>query len=513
MNFEQGKLLGGSSGVNNQAFIGPSAADIDLWASLGNRKWTWNELSPYYGKTYKKTSPSTAIAEHLGVGSHEHGTKGHGPLQVSYPAGSLDNPLTKAWNDTFDSYGLKMENDPFSGTSIGAYSTCSTIDEHGQRSFAANAYLGAAKARPNLHIMTGVHVQKIDISGEEPKKAERVIYTSDGVEKSIAANREVILAAGVMQSPKILELSGIGDPELLEAHGVDVVVPNKNVGENLQDHLFAGMGFEALPDVATMDPLLRQEPEAIGKAMEEYQTKQIGPLASASMASHAFVPLSKLSEIAGGYDPASFQEHLLADSEATEQTPKLLELLTSPHQSAMSFFPVPVQIPYPPGQLKSSNFISIGALQSHPFSRGRVHILSGDPANDPLIDPCYLSSSVDMDLFTAALHFIYKIAKTPPWSSFLKSNGQIPQFPISQDSESFRAWIKETASTCWHPCGTCAMLPLNKGGVVSEDLLVYGTQNLRIVDASIFPTIPRGNIQSTVYAVAERAADIIKSAM
>ena len=508
----QGKLLGGSSGINNQALIAPSAGDIDSWAALGNHQWDWATLSPYYRKFSTFSRPPDDVCIHLGVGHLSAQETGEGPIKVSYPNGALKDQLAKDWIDLFDAQGLRLKEDPFCGTSPGAYAVPSTVHPTTkQRSFAANTYHNKAKARPNYRLFTGAEVQKILFSGGDDKRAERVLFKCNGQLHELGVRREVILSAGTLQSPKILELSGIGCITLLSKHGIDPIIQNANVGENLQDHLMLGVGFEAAPGVQTLDSLARKDPEAIQTAMAQYQRDGVGPLASGSIAAHAFVPLDAVLASAG-QEAAEFRRRLASTLSEGSTSPVLAEvskLMQSPKESAIAFFPIPVQSIS--GELCPGNFVTIGAIQSRVFSRGYCHISSSNAADAPLVDPRYLSSDMDLELMALAVWFILNMANLPPLSSHLNDGGTRLQSTRPVDHSGAKQYVRRCAKTTWHPCGTCAMLPLDKGGVVDQNLRVYGTHNLRVVDASIFPLIPRGNIQSTVYAVAERASDIIKT--
>lgn len=346
------------------------------------------------------------------------------------------------------------------------------------------------------------------------------------------ARREVILAAGVFQTPQLLELSGIGSPKLLEKHGVEVLLPNPNVGENLQDHAMTGLCAEVIDDVPTGD--LRRDPNFKAKAMEMYEKQRTGPL-TAGFPSFAFLPLAGWAE-GKDTDIAALLRHgesTLPNTEdgrpSREQQAQLIRsMISSPNEASVQLCLGASQVHFDKSTYSDvfavtepENFAAILVSLPHPFSAGTVHINSPDPRQLPVVDPKFMSHPLDREVLGRHMKALDQLLAAEPFANLLKTGGRrlpagSPLFaPEAAESESkrleaakehARTYIRSTS----HPIGTCAMLPKDKGGVVDERLRVYGVRNLRIVDASVFPMVPRGNIQSTVYAVAERAADFVK---
>ncbi|KAL8733573.1 MAG: hypothetical protein Q9166_001981 [cf. Caloplaca sp. 2 TL-2023] len=315
---------------------------------------------------------------------------------------------------------------------------------------------------------------------------QRVSFISSSNEqpKTVKARKEVILAAGVFQTPQLLELSGIGDSELLRQLGIEVVLDNKNVGENLQDHAMTGLCAEVKEDIPTGD--LRRDPPFKAKAMEMYEKDRTGPL-TAGFPSFAFLPLA---------DWADDSDIEARDREGT---------------SYGDVFAV----------TEPENYAAILVSLPHPFSAGTVHIESKDPTRLPVVDPRFMSHPLDVEVLGRHVKALDQLLAAEPFASLLKAGGRrlpatSPLFTpealgdeskrLDAAREHARTYIRSTS----HPVGTCSMLPLEKGGVVDSRLRVYGVRGLRVVDASVFPMVPRGNIQSTVYTVAERAADFVK---
>ncbi|KAK7744110.1 hypothetical protein SLS53_003631 [Cytospora paraplurivora] len=513
----QGKALGGSSAVNGQAFIAPGQPEIDAWAKLGNPGWDWANLAPSFKKFYTLVPPSDqAVVDHLGldwIDEEHHGTSG--PIKVSFP-GLLQNPLCKAWIDAFRGLNKVTNADPFSGNSIGGYSNTATVDpETKLRSYAGPAYGASASQRPNVRIITEARTDKILFTetGVGAVKATGVQALVNGKLETFTPKKEVILAAGVFNTPKLLELSGVGGKQLLERFGIPVVLDLPAVGENLQDHLMTGLSYEVVDGVITGDPLLRQEPEALAQAQKLYFEHKTGPYTIGGVQSHAFMPTQNAAELLDSL-PGPLRP------EESEQYEIVRSILEKPNGSSASWFMFLAQANLHEGaksfvgtQLHPENFASLGCAQSHPFSRGSTHISSADVEAMPNIDPRYFSHPADLEIMARHVQELdTKLRPSPELATFFKPDGKRnhPDSFNVHDLEGAKRYVLDTATTTYHPCGSAAMLPKEKGGVVDSELVVYGTENLRIVDASIFPLVPRGYIQSLVYAVAERAADIIK---
>lgn len=450
-----------------------------------------------------------------------------GPLQTSFPANFTD-PVRGAWADTFAADNLLMPTDPFVNPSLGSFSCLSCIHpETKQRSYSASAYYQPIQGRDNLHILTKAEVSKILFDETESGsqiRASGVQYEHNGKTSVVKASKEVILAAGALQSPKILELSGIGDAKLLQKLGIDVVLDLPAVGENLQDHAVSSVCFEVIDGVETLDALVRQEPEALAQAMQDYGTSQTGPLSHVGVTSYAYLPVRSpdgrqaieraLTDnkppsgegFSNARDRAYFEIAEKALLEASDATAAYLTVAAQTPQSAG--FPSESQ----PGPLPG-NFLTIGAMLSHPLSRGTVHIQSNDYSAPPTIDPRYLTNPVDIEVLAQHMLEIEGIASAPSFGKLLKSplrRGRPASYLTS--TEAAKQYLRDSVISMWHVGCTCAMLPKEKGGVVSSDLKVYGVNSLRVVDASALPTISTANLQATVYAFAERASDIIKEA-
>jgi choline dehydrogenase-like flavoprotein len=327
------------------------------------------------------------------------------------------------------------------------------------------------------------------------------------------------LAAGTTQTPQILELSGIGRSSVLQAHGITPIIDHAGVGENLQDHGIAPLGYEVADGLPSRD--MARDPEVAAAAMAAYQKDGSGSLGMVPLTS-AFMPCVDLGQ--------PELEEILQKIEASIKNPEisithrkqfevLRGLIKNPEEPTAQYMLAPFQVlpragDDPKSILSLSHpgfFISMVAALSYPLSRGSVHIQSANPQDAPLIDHRMLHHPVDLKLHARHTMWLEKIAEAEPMASLLKKGGErLHATEPLTDIEKAKEICKELVLSVYHVSGTCAMIPREDGGVVDTKLKVYGTTNLRIVDASIFPLEARGNIQATVYAVAEKAADIIR---
>lgn len=448
----RGKVLGGSSSINGLVYMRGSPDDFDEWESAGNKGWGWSDVLPAFKSI-----------ETYGGGANE--TRGNsGPLYVNN-ARDQAHPLNEHFFEGARELGLQVTDDlNVSGRdNVGIYQT--TIKD-GQRASASNAFLDRAINRSNLHVIDEAHVTKIEFIG---KRAVCVNFMRGGRMRSIFANLEIIVAAGAVGSPLILQRSGVGDENKLKQHGIDVFEHLPAVGDNLQDHL----GFEYV--YRSKIPTLNAElgsPMTRLKAGLQYLTKKSGPLS--------------VSVNQGG------------------------GVLTDP---AMQIYLRPLS--YTTGEPNTRNFFrpdsfqgfGLGASQTRPLSRGRVDIESSHPMAPPVIAPNSFSVSEDLEGLVDAAKFLRRLASTQSMSQVIEEE-YIPGASIQSDDE-IRQDLRARATTMYHPVSTCRMGQDRKTNVVDERCEVYEIFSLRVVDASVFPTQISGNINATTMMVAEKASQMI----
>ncbi|SPQ27078.1 71b3be25-ee30-45ea-adef-af27a502ed57 [Thermothielavioides terrestris] len=517
----QGRLLGGSSGINSFLFTPTSKDNVNAWAKLGNDGWDYDIFQAALKRSYTFHTPS-------GV------RQGDGPLQLAVHVSEPQVTWAKAWAESLESLGFPSC-DPFSGTVCGSFDNPESVyPETKQRCFSANAYLGSARDRANLTVLTDTTATKILLkrSSEhgEAVVAEGIqIKTKDGEVRTITARREVILSAGAINSPRLLEISGIGDSALLNRLGIDVAIDNPHVGENLQNHVYTGVVLEIRDDVETLDPFLRSEPQAVNAATQAY-AQGTGPLASSSIVASAQLPLPKAGQ--GDDDDIAqlVQQHLSTDSarDAAQKTTAeaaaftaaneayVRRVLTSATEASATYLIFPAYMSFEdldPRFRAPGNHITIGVMLSHPLSRGSVHITTASAdalagSSGVAIDPRYLTHPLDIEVLARHVRFTERaIAAAPPIARYLKHGAPGSRFA---ELGAAREYVRSTARGAHHYTGTCAMQPRELGGVVDARLRVHGCANLRVCDASVVPLEPTANTQAVVYGVAEMGAQIVR---
>lgn len=333
--------------------------------------------------------------------------------------------------------------------------------------------------------------------------ASGVEYSKDGQLHAVSAKAEVLLCAGAFKTPQLLELSGIGDKDVLEAHGVQVHLDLPGVGTNLQDHFWCPFVVETDPQYESVEVL--NNPARAAEEWKLYEESKTGMLSGTCCTLYAFLP----------------KDSFMADSSSLleEVTQSLCHSgpLETIQKAWLSAGDIPfLEVALFPGFLPvaghkaedGKSYCSFFLALTHPFSSGTVHITSSDPLAAPAIDHCVLDNEVDLQILTSAVKFARKLAATESLKTVL-TREILPGLGVQTDEE-IKEFIRATVDTVFHPIGTAAMLPRKDGGVIDPSLKVYGTSNIRVIDASIIPIHLSAHIQATVYAIAEKASDIIK---
>lgn len=452
----RGRVLGGSSAINAMIYIRGSRFDYDGWRDeFGCVGWGYRDLLPYFRR---------AEANSRGA-SRWHGTDG--PLSVVDLG--YKSPHGEAFIEAAKRRGAP-DLDDFNGPIQEGVGFYQVTQRDGRRCSAADAYLppSVRAARPNLTIRTGALVTGVLIEGG---RAAGVTVRQQGGDETIRAEAEVILCAGAIGSPQLLMLSGIGPADELRDQGIFVIADNRAVGANLTDH-------PAVP-VIWSTPKLRGLWENSGNSgVIRWKLTHKGPLTSNIAEAGGFArsdPRLQAPDLQWHVLPAAF----------------LRQGLTDPARRAMSVLVTLVDV----------------------ASRGRIALRSRDPRHRPLIDPGYLSDSSDLTALTTGVRLVRDYASAAPLSGVVR--GEIAPGDAVRTDHEVRDYIRANVSTIYHPTGTCAMggdsalHEARQSSVVDPQLRVRGVTGLRVVDASVFPTLPRGNTNAPVIAVAERAADLI----
>jgi choline dehydrogenase len=453
LNYPRGRVLGGCSSINGMIYMRGQARDYDLWRQAGNTGWGWDDVLPYFLKSED---------HHGGAGELHHAG---GPWRVETQR--LHWPILDAVREAAGELGIAKTSDFNSGDNAGA-GYFEVNQRRGVRWNAAKAFLRPALKRPNLRVVTGAMAERILLQG---RRATGIELTVDGEPAVARAAGEVVLAAGAVGSPQILQLSGIGPAALIQRHGIAVAHDLAGVGGNLQDHLqirtiFKVTGARTLNELATT---------LIGKARIglEYALRRSGPMAMAPSQLGIFCKSDP------SYDTANLQYHV---------QPLSLDKFGDPLH------------PYPA--------ITLSVANLRPESRGTITIASADPRKPPEIRPNYLATETDRHVAAQSIRHARRLMATKTMAPYAPQE-VLPGRQFESDAELAYA-AGDIGTTIFHPVGTCRM-GQDERAVVDERLAVHGIAGLRVVDASIMPTITSGNTNSPTVMIAEKGADLIRA--
>lgn len=446
-------------------------------------------------------------------GDEFHGSDG--PIHTSFNDwySPFEEDFCKAAYDVSGSENTL--HDAWSGDHMGFYSSLGAVnrtDDPGKRSYAATGYLRPNLKRPNLKVLTAAQATKV--LGIDSGTANGVEFIHKGKKYSVGAKKEVVLSAGVIQSPQLLELSGIGDPEVLQKAGVECVVENKGVGANFQDHVLGGLLYDLKPGVPSLDAM--HGADYAKKMQEMYDKVGQGPLGSPGMGMGFVSYASLVSKDELEQTIAEIKQKSLAKTEFEKKQEKvIINQLRDPTFANLQTFCIMCRLDVGKGSDQTQFFsappegteqVSLLMCLEHPLSRGTVHITSSDPLAPPQIDPGYFRNEVDAKILAAGMKWMDQVAKHPLLAKQMGKR-ELPAQDASLDTEAERIeYVKNHISTQYHLIGTVAM-----GEATDDHLLVKGVKGLRVVDASVFPGHVSGNIMSSTYAVAEKGADLIKA--
>ena len=443
----RGRVLGGSTAINGLMYVRGDREDYDSWRASGLAGWGYEDVLPHFRAFERNLS-------HADKAFHGHA----GELWTQKAKGL--NPLYAAWLDSAGAAGFSA-NEDFNGERQEGVGFFDFNLHGGRRVSAADAFLDPIRSRRNLHVRTRTHVTRLRFDG-------RRCIGVDTDRGQLSAAREVILAAGAINSPQILETSGIGDPALLRTLGIQVIMEASSVGENLHDHLGITVQHDCLTPV-TLFGLMRPD-RAIGAGLRNLLTGG-GPAAA--------VPLE-----AGGF--LKTRPEFDRPDVHVILVPGLSLAATRGGQSRHGF--------------------TTSVYQLRPLSRGHTHIVSADPRAKPRIDPNYLAESRDGRVLRDGVALARRIAGQSPLSRY-RGDEISPGASLSNE-EDIGAWVAQNATTVFHPVGTCRM-GVDEHAVVDAQLRVKGVQGLRIADASVMPSIISGNTSAPTMMIAEKTAAFI----
>ena len=450
----RGRTLGGSSSINYMIYIRGHRRDYDHWRELGNEEWGCDDVLPYFKKAENN--------ERLENAFHGRG----GPLNVADPV--FSHPLSQYFVAAAEATGLPQSDD-FNGAEQEGCGFYQLTQKDGARWSTAAAYLRPAMDRPNLTVVTSALTTMVNFEG---RRAVGVDYVHQGQVMQARAEREVILSGGAINSPHLLLLSGIGPADELGPFGIDMVHELPGVGKNLQDHLGTWIRWEINEPVSASGAT----PEELAAMQKEYEEQKTGLLTTTTVNAGAFIRTDPSQDIPN------------------------IQCFFLPYLATEWFYDS--FLPYGHG-------ISVAFYVNRPASRGQISLASADPLDQPAIDPNYLSDPADIVEFVAGLRRLREISATPPLSDLISK--EIGPGDACQSDEELAAYVRDRASgTIFHPTGTCKM-GNDSLAVVDPELKVHGVDGLRVVDASIMPTLIGGNTNAPTIMIAEKAADMIMS--
>jgi choline dehydrogenase len=425
----RGKVLGGTSAINAMIYVRGNRADYDHWASLGNPGWGYGEVLPYFLKSERNSRGA----------SNWHGA--NGLLDVTDP------PVPHPYSLTFVEAAAELghaRNPDFNGARQEGAGLWQRTIKDGTRSSTARAFLHPARARANLHVVTGAEATRIVFKG---RRASGVRYVRSGIAEEVSARREVLLCAGAINSPQLLMLSGIGPADHLRRLGISVLVDLPGVGRNLQDH-----------------PLARIR----------CWTSAHRPVDASSN----LVEAGLFCSVGAGFTAPELYFHFLPVA--------MVETLNGKERSAFA----------------------IASVVLRPKSRGSLQLQSLDPATAPVIRAGYYSEPADLALMIEGLKIARALSRTRALAGIFVEEA-LPGAAVAGDA-ALEAYIRETSDTIFHPVGTCKM-GTDPQAVVDSRLRVHGVEALRVIDASIMPTITTGNTNAPAIMIGEKGADMIKA--
>jgi choline dehydrogenase len=457
----RGKVLGGSSSINAMVYIRGQPGDFDDWAAAGNPGWGWHDLLPYFKKMENNAGGAD---DHRGAA---------GPLDVADVSASV-HPLCQVYLRACAELGFEVVKDLNGGRAecVGLYQITT---RNGVRASAATAYLRPARRRPNLRVVTAAHATRVLFDGA---RAVGVEYLRDGRAERVAAGREVILAAGAVNSPQLLQLSGVGPAALLQKHGIAVIHALPAVGRNLQDHL--GIDYLYRSRLPTLNDELRPWHGKLWAGLRYLATRR--------------GPLSLSVNQGGGFVRTGAQ--LARPNIQLYFSP--LSYLKAPPGTR----PLMTPDPYPGFML--------GISTCRPTSRGAIEIRSADPLAPPAIQPNYLATPEDLRHALDGVRLLRRLAATRALRAVIEQELK-PGAAVSSEAELI-ADLRQRSGSVFHPVSTCAMGPDPDRAVVDACLRVHGIAGLRVIDASIFPNVTSGNTNAPVIMVAEKGADLVLQA-
>lgn len=455
IDWPRGKVLGGSSSLNGLLYVRGQKEDYDRWRQMGNEGWSWDDVLPLF----KRSEDQERGADEF------HGTGG--PLSVSNMR--IQRPICDAWVAAAQTAGYPFNPD-YNGATQEGVGYFQLTTKNGRRCSSAVAFLKPARARENLQIITHALVSRINLDG---RKVTGITYRDrSGAEQTITVRREVVLSGGAINSPQVLMLSGIGDPEQLRQNGIEPVHELSGVGQGLQDHLQARLVFKC------NEPTLNDEVRSLfnqARIALKYALFRAGPMTMAASLATGF--LKTRPEL----ETPDIQFHVQPWS------------ADSPGEGVHPF-----------------SAFTMSVCQLRPESRGEIRLSGPDPRSYPKIIPKYLSTETDCRTIVDGVKIARKIARHAPLTSKIAEEFRPTATLDMEDYDGTLDWARQNSVSIYHPTGTCKM-GTDAGAVVDPQLKVHGIDGLRVADCSIMPEIVSGNTNAPAIMIGEKASDLIRA--
>lgn len=446
----RGRGLGGSTLINGMVYVRGQRGDYDAWQDAGAHGWSFKDVEPYFRKL-----------ENYAQGGALRGHEGPMKLEQVRERFPISDAFVKAANE--DGLPLNEDYNAECQDGVGYYQV---TQDRGRRWSVYDGYLRSARKRPNLSVETHAHALRLELKGTQ---CTGVTYLQNGKEITATANVEVILSAGAIQSPQLLELSGIGQPLLLQSLGIPIRHALPGVGENYIDHFATRMNWR-VKNAVTLNEMSRNW--RLSLAVSEYFAKRTGILTLGTGLVHAFVKTR--SDI-----PTPDAQYFFVHASYANAAERILDKL--------------------PG-------MTIGVTQLRPHSVGSIHVKSNELSASPSIRPNFLDSVMDQECMIRGMQIARRIVERPAMRRFIVDE-MSPGKTVTSDAD-WLAFARENGQTIYHPIGTCRMGE-DASAVVDPQLRVRGVEGLRIIDASVMPKMVSGNIQAAVMMVAEKGADMV----
>ncbi|KAI1101644.1 putative GMC oxidoreductase [Jackrogersella minutella] len=508
-----GNLVGGSSAINAMMTVRGTSEDYDRWGSFfGNESsWSWDGLLPYLKKALNFVPPGLAVAESVNITYDTSYWGNNSGVYVGWP--SFQWPGLTTQIEAFkDIPGVEFPTDSGSGKA-GVYWFPTFMDpKKVQRSYARTGHFDGIN-RINHDVVTKSKVTKIMLEDGiatgvvfRQKTGNATTYTT------VKANREVILSAGAIHSPQLLQLSGLGPRKLLESAGINTTVDLPGVGQNFQDHpmMFMSIVLQNFTTHPSPSDMFGNS-NFSDWAQEVWRANKTGPYSmgignAAAWLGMPVISPDRFEEIASELENQDHGAQLPPDTDPTViagYSAQMKNMAASIRSSNTAFY----------NHVLSGSGSSGPLIDLHPLSRGTVNINTTDPFNtEPIVDYRALANPVDLEIMVEFLRFTKRYFFETRLKELAPRQMQPPDY-VNEPEDLASFLVQNLSPSEFHPSGTCAMMPKELGGVVDESLKVYGVKNLRVVDASIMPTLPGANTCQSVYAIAEKAADLIKADM